>query len=215
MEKNFVEEMEREAVRVKEYIPPIAILITADAGAGKFELARKLSRELSVYLLSNDYIRNYYYQLAEDTSEKTRLDIQDKVSEVNNERLKFLISHRISFVYDHNVNNIDCYEEIHQKLHNNSFKKFKIRIHSDDNYNIKMIHDRKMDYERKDESVIGDNAFYVSNFSEEVYWQIKQRKEITLDDSWFDYVIYRTDDEEQFKKDIEEVAIKIKHLMES
>ncbi len=215
MEKNFVEEMEREAVRVKEYIPPIAILITADAGAGKFELARKLSRELSVYLLSNDYIRNYYYQLAEDTSEKTRLDIQDKVSEVNNERLKFLISHRISFVYDHNVNNIDCYEEIHQKLHNNSFKKFKIRIHSDDNYNIKMIHDRKMDYERKDESVIGDNAFYVSNFSEEVYWQIKQRKEITLDDSWFDYVIYRTDDEEQFKKDIEEVAIKIKNLMES
>lgn len=215
MEKNFVEEMEREAVRVKEYIPPIAILITADAGAGKFELARKLSRELSVYLLSNDYIRNYYYQLAEDTSEKTRLDIQDKVSEVNNERLKFLISHRISFVYDHNVNNIDCYEEIHQKLHNNSFKKFKIRIHSDDNYNIKMIHDRKMDYERKDESVIGDNAFYVSNFSEEVYWQIKQRKEITLDDSWFDYVIYRTDDEEQFNKDIEEVAIKIKNLMES
>lgn len=215
MEKNFVEEMEREAVRVKEYIPPIAILITADAGAGKFELARKLSRELSIYLLSNDYIRNYYYQLAEDTSEKTRLDIQNKVSGVNNERLKFLISHRISFVYDHNVNNIDCYEEIHKKLHNNSFKKFKIRIHSDDNYNIKMIHDRKMDYERKDESVIGDNVFYVSNFSEEVYWQIKQRKEITLDDSWFDYVIYRTDDEEQFKKDIEEVAIKIKHLMES
>ena len=35
--KNFVEEMEREVGRVKEYIPPIAVLITADAGAGKFE----------------------------------------------------------------------------------------------------------------------------------------------------------------------------------
>ena len=143
-----------------------------------------MSRELSIYLLSNDYVRNYYYQLAEDTSEETRLDIQDKVSEVNNERLKFLISHRISFVYDYNVNNIDCYEEIHKKLHNNSFKQFKIRIHSDDNYNIKSIHD-------------------------------KQKKEITLDDSWFDYVIYRTDDEKQFKKDMGEVVLKIKNLMES
>lgn len=174
-----------------------------------------MSRELSIYLLSNDYVRNYYYQLAEDTSEETRLDIQDKVSEVNNERLKFLISHRISFVYYYNVNNIDCYEEIHKKLHNNSFKQFKIRIHSDDNYNIKSIHDRKTDYQNKDKSVIGDNAFYVSNFSEEVYWQIKKRKEITLDDSWFDYVIYRTDDEKKFKKDMGEVVLKIKNLMES
>ena len=214
MKKNFVEEMEKEVVRVKEYIPPIAILITADAGAGKFELARKLSRELSIYLLSNDYVRNYYYQLADDTSEKTRLDIQDKVKEINNERLKFLISHRISFVYDYNVNNMDCYEEIHKKLHNNSFKKIKIRIHSNDNYNIKAIRDRKLDYVRKDESVIGDNAFYVSNFSEEVYWQIKQRKEITLDDSWFDYVIHRTDDKEQFMKDIDQILEKITKLME-
>ena len=174
-----------------------------------------MSRELSIYLLSNDYVRNYYYQLAEDTSEETRLDIQDKVSEVNNERLKFLISHRISFVYDYNVNNIDCYEEIHKKLHNNSVKQIKIRIHSDDNYNTKSIHDRKTDYQNKDKSVIGDNAFYVSNFSEEVYWQIKKRKEITLDDSWFDYVIYRTDDEKKFKKDMGEVVLKIKNLMES
>ena len=105
-------------------------------------------------MLSNDYVRNYYYQLAEDTSEETRLDIQDKVSEVNNERLKFLISHRISFVYDYNVNNIDCYEEIHKKLHNNSVKQIKIRIHSDDNYNIKSIHDRKTDYQNKDKEIM-------------------------------------------------------------
>lgn len=113
-----------------------------------------MSRELSIYLLSNDYVRNYYYQLAEDTSEETRLDIQDKVSEVNNERLKFLISHRISFVYDYNVNNIDCYEEIHKKLHNNSVKQIKIRIHSDDNYNIKSIHDGKTDYQNKDKEIM-------------------------------------------------------------
>ena len=72
-----------------------------------------------------------------------------------------------------------------------------------------------MDFDRKDKSVIGDNSFYVGNFSEEDYWQLKKRKEITLDDSWFDFVIHRTDDEEKFKKDIEEVVEKIIDYMES
>ena len=212
MEKNFVEEMEREAVRVKEYIPPIAILITANRGAGKFELARKLSRELSIYLLSNDYVRNYYYQEVADADDST---LQKKVAEINDERLAFLISHRISFVYDHNIHNMDCYEEIHKKLHNNSFKIFKIRIHSDDNYNIKAIRERKMDYDKKDKAVIGDNAFYASSFSEEVYWQIKKIKNITLNDDWFDFVINRTDDEEKFKEDMHDVVEKIRNYMES
>lgn len=213
--KNFVEEMEREVGRVKEYIPPIAVLITADAGAGKFELARKLSKGLSIYLLSKDYVRNYFYQLAKDAGEEDMHKVHDKVDEVNSERLDFLISHRISFVYDHNIHGMECYEKIQKKLHNNSFKKFKIRIHSDDNYNIKAIRNRTMDFDRKDKSVIGDNSFYVGNFSEEDYWQLKKRKEIILDDSWFDFVIHRTDDEEKFKKDIEEVVEKIIDYMES
>lgn len=213
--KNFIEEMEKDVGRVKEYIPPIAILITADAGAGKFQLARKLSSGLAIYLLSNDYVRNYFYQLSTDKSEDVGLEIQDKVSEVNNERVEFLISHRISFVYDHNIHNMDCYEEIHKKLHNNSFKIFKIRIHSDDNYNIKAIRERKMDYDKKDKAVIGDNVFYASSFSEDVYWQIKKKKNITLNDDWFDFVINRTDDEEKFKKDILDVVEKIRDYMES
>lgn len=45
--------------------------------------------------------------------------------------------------------------------------------------------------------------------------KLNKIKKITIEDDWFDYVIHRTDDEEQFNKDIEEVAIKIKHLMES
>lgn len=214
MKKNFVEEMEKEVGRVKEYIPPIAILITADAGAGKFELARKLSRGLAIYLLSNDYVRNYYYQSLDNSDLNKNEEIQKKVADVNNERLDFLISHRISFVYDKNVYNMDSYEEIHKKLHNHSFKLFKIRIHSNDNYNIKAIRDRKMDYNCEDISVIGDRAFYVGSFSEEAYWQLKQRREITLDDDWFDYVIHRSDNE-KFDQDVEKVVDSIKMLMEN
>ncbi len=211
--KDFIDEMEKEVGRVKEYIPPIAILITADAGAGKFELARKLSSGLAIYLISNDYVRNYYYQLSLEGKEE--FDILEESSKVNDERVSFLISHRISFVYDHNIHNMKSYEKIYKKLKNNSFKIFKIRIHSDDNYNIKAIRERKMDYEKKDKSVIGDNAFYASNFSEEVYWQIKKQKEITLEDDWFDFVINRTDDEDKFKQDIYNVVEKISDYMES
>lgn len=72
-----------------------------------------------------------------------------------------------------------------------------------------------MDYDRKEDNVIGDNVFYASSFSEEVYWQIKKRKEITLDDCWFDFVINRTDDNEKFEKDMDDVVKKIKKYVES
>lgn len=209
--KNFIDEMEKEVGRVKEYIPPIAILITANAGAGKFELARKLSRELSIYLLSNDYVRNYFYKIPEDLEND---EIKHKVEEVNDERLLFLISHRISFVYDHNIHNMDRYEEVHKKLHNQGFKVFKIRIRSNDNYNIKAIRERKMDYDKKDLSVIGDYVYYARSYSEDTYWKLKQEKKITLEDDWFDYVIRRDDDEDKFNHDISEVAEKISNLME-
>lgn len=209
--KNFIDEMEKEVGRVKEYIPPIAILITANAGAGKFELARKLSRELSIYLLSNDYVRNYFYKTPEDLEND---EIKHKVEEVNDERLSFLISHRISFVYDHNIHNMDCYEEVHKKLHNQGFKVFKIRIRSNDNYNIKAIRERKMDYDKKDLSVIGDYVYYARSYSEDMYWKLKQEKKITLEDDWFDYVIRRDDDEDKFNHDISEIAEKISNLME-
>lgn len=214
MKKNFVDEMEKEVSRVKEYIPPIAILITADAGAGKFELARKLSKGLAIYLLSNDYVRNYYYEQISEAIEEDKNKLLEEVNQINNERLEFLISHRISFIYDHNIHSMESYEKIHQKLHNQSFKVFKIRIYSNDNYNIKAIRDRKMDLNREDLSVIGDRAFYASSFSEEAYWKLKQRKEIKLEDDWFDFVIHRNDDEEQFMKDINQILEKISNLME-
>ena len=61
--KNFIEEMEKDVGRVKEYIPPIAILITADAGAGKFQLARKLSSGLAIYLRNREMLLKQIMQI--------------------------------------------------------------------------------------------------------------------------------------------------------
>ena len=112
MKKDFMLEMKSEVERVKQYPEPFVILFSAYPGSLKFEFARELSKKLSIFLLSNDYVRNYFYQFSKEFSEDVRLEIEDKVMNINNERLKYLLSHGISFVYDQNVNNFPCFQRI-------------------------------------------------------------------------------------------------------
>ena len=51
--------------------------------------------------------------------------------------------------------------------------------------------------------LLGIMPFMLVTLVKKFIGKLNQRKEITLDDSWFDYVIHRTDDEEQFMKDID------------
>ncbi len=51
-----------------------------------------------------------------------------------------------------------------------------------------------MDYNKIYEGVIGDNVEYLSSFSKEDYYDIKERIPISLDDSYADYVINNMDD---------------------
>ena len=46
-----------------------------------------------------------------------------------------------------------------------------------------------IDYNKKDNSVIGDNTFYSDNFEEEEYFKIKARKPLELSENNFDYII--------------------------
>ena len=214
MKKDFMLEMTKEVDRVKRYFSPFVILFSAYPGAGKFELARELSRKLSIFLLSNDYVRNYFYQFSDDFSEDTRLSIEDKVKKINDERLNYLLSQGISFVYDQNVHNLERFKEIESKLLKYSYHIIKIRIHSDDSFNIDAIGDRVMDYNHRDSSVIGDNVDYVSSFDKDVYYSIKGRKTITLDDDWFDYVINRDYNKKHFMNDMEDIVHKIGDTIE-
>lgn len=210
MKKDFMLEMKSEVERVKQYPEPFVILFSAYPGSLKFEFARELSKKLSIFLLSNDYVRNYFYQFSKEFSEDVRLEIEDKVMNINNERLKYLLSHGISFVYDQNVNNFPCFQRIEEKLLKHSYQIIKIRIHSEDSLNIHTIGQRKMDYSNREFSVIGDNVFYVSSYPREVYFEIKKRKEIVFDDTWFDFVVRRGEDDKQFIKDMMFVIEQIK-----
>ena len=99
-DKNFIKEMNSEIRKVIKFKKPCLIALSGYPGSGKTDIARTLSKELGIFLLSNDYVRNYYYQFTKDYSEEKRLEIESKVSSINSLRLKMLLGTRTSFVFD-------------------------------------------------------------------------------------------------------------------
>lgn len=48
---------------------------------------------------------------------------------------------------------------------------------------------RKYEPNKVIDGVLGDNTKYESSYDENTYYEIKKRKKIELDDSYFDYII--------------------------
>jgi adenylate kinase family enzyme len=186
MNKNFVSEMNFDLI--KKYDNPFVITFCGLPGCGKTDIARSLSKELKIYLLSNDYVRNYYYQLTKDYSEDKRIEIDNLVSNINKERLNKIIENNISFIYDKCFNKQEDYDNLYNKI-GDKYKIIKIKIKSDDINNITTILNRNMNYEKKYDGVIGDNVEYLSSFDEKTYYEIKNRIPVMLEDSYFDLII--------------------------
>ncbi len=167
---------------IKKYSNPFVIIITGYDGENKLKLARDLSKKLKIFLLSNDYVRNYYLTNGLDYK-----NVQDKVKDINDKRISILKNNQLSFVYDMNFNNKDCFEKV------NDYNVVKIRLYTDDNKNVKSIMLRKYEPDKIIDEVLGDNTKYESAYDENTYYEIKERKKITLDDSYFDYIIREED----------------------
>ena len=65
-----------------------------------------MSIKLKIFLLSNDYVRNYYLTNGFDYN-KT----QDLVKSTNEKRMKILIDKDFSLVFDMNFNDESCFEK--------------------------------------------------------------------------------------------------------
>lgn len=180
---------------LKKYSSPFVITITGYDGENKLKLARDLSKKLKIFLLSNDYVRNYY--LTNNLDYKT---VQDKVRDINDKRISILKNNQLSFVYDMNFNNKDCFEKV------NDYNVVKIRLYTDDNKNVKSIMLRKYEPDKVIDGVLGDNTKYESYYDENTYYEIKERKKIELDDSYFDYIIREEDSlDEKINNIIEDI----------
>ena len=208
MEKDFINEMDfSKAIKLEK---PIAILLTGDPGSGKTMLARMISRKLKLYVISSDYIRNYYYQFTKDYSDEKRQEIAHKVLNINIERFKKIISSNISFISDRNSNtNEDVNEFISGYGIGENYTIIKIKINSNDEVNIERISRRKADFKQIDDEIIGENISYSVPYPKEVYYEIKERKPIIVEDEEFDYIIDNNGTLEEFKQQIENVIHKI------
>ena len=200
-DKNFIKEMNCEIDKVIKFKKPCLIALSGYPGSGKTFIARTLSKELGIFLLSNDYVRNYYYQFTEDYSEEKRLEIEDKVSSINNLRLKILLDTRTSFVYDRDFNlkeDFDKFEMVSKILR---MKLIKIKVNSSDFHNLEEIKKITMDYNKVYPGIIGDKVEYQSSFDEETYYQIKMRKPHSLPDDFYDFVI-NNDNNQYFNEQV-------------
>ena len=75
--------MNDEIKKVVKYDKPFIVTFSGLPECGKTTIARELSKDLGIYLLSNDYVRNYLYQFTEDYNEEIRKNIERKVKKIN------------------------------------------------------------------------------------------------------------------------------------
>lgn len=189
--KNF---MKLNIENIEKYVHPCLITMTGKSGAGKTLLAQQLSRELKIFLLSNDYIRTYFL----NRSQLERKEIEKEVLRINSERLiKLMISHT-PFVIDRDFNTKNELVLINRVAHLCGYMPIHIKINSCDEENIRRIQNRKVSYQKRDFTIIGDNTAYSTPFTEEDYFQIKKRKPRLVKDFPFDYELNNTETEEKF-----------------
>ena len=74
---DFKSNLKEEIKKTTSYDKPFIVTFSGLPECGKTEIARELSKDLKIYLLSNDYVRNYFYQFTTNYSEENRIKIED------------------------------------------------------------------------------------------------------------------------------------------
>ena len=197
--------------KIKLYKNPCIITMSGMAGSGKTTLAKELSKQLNIYLLSQDFIRNYYCTNIEEYNEDKRLYIDSIVKKCNAQRLIKLLYRRIPFVIDGNINTKEKFDQLKLICLILKYKLIKIKINSNDEDNIKRIISRPIGLTNIDERIIGDNVNYSTHYTEKEYYEIKKRKIPKLEDVEFDYILNNYNSSTEFLSDINDVILDIKN----
>ena len=177
--------IDKEKINPREtYEFPFVILLTGNVGSGKSLVSQILSKELNLYLISGDYIRNIIKRLYPD------IDLHDEeVRQINNQlclkEMKYCIYNKYSMILDRSVSSQKDLSFIKDKV---NLPIIFIKIISNDIESIKRVKNRQNTQDIKIEHY-GHQESKSGVVTEEEYNKIKQRKIYDLDDSVYDYFI--------------------------
>lgn len=200
-------DMQLKLEKTHKYDNPHMIVFSGLPGSGKTRMSKKLSQKLEIFLLSNDYIRNYYQQRI---SSKKLVEYIVKI--VNLERMTQIIMTKNSFILDASISKQSKLKELEFFSQFIQYDLIKIRIHSNDNQqNIERVMTRKTNLTNIDKTIFGDNMEYSKTYTEEEYWRILANKQIEIDDRYFDYCITNDGTLNEFDQKIESVITDIQN----
>ncbi|MBR6690512.1 MAG: AAA family ATPase [Bacilli bacterium] len=197
--------------KTAKYKIPCLITLSGLPGSGKTVCAKVLSKNLKVFIVSNDFIRSSCINDNQKIiDEKTREIQNKKVLLMNAKRLLQLFSNRVSVVLDSDSNDIEKFKKIELLTKFFRYQIIKIKINSvSDSVNLSRIKKRKDEDTRiLDSGIIGDK---ISSFchSEQTYYDIKSRKPQLLDDNFFDYVLNNDGDLDKYINEINNISEEI------
>lgn len=175
--------------KTTKYKVPCIITLSGLPGSGKTTCAKVLSKNLKIFIVSNDFIRILCGNSRENLDKISKKRLNRKVLLLNIRRLLKLFYNRVSVVLDSDANDISKFKKIELLTKIFKYQIIKIKINSnDDKENISRIKNRKNDNNILDSEIIGDNIKPYS-FDKQTYYRVKLRKPQLLEDNFFDYIL--------------------------